>query len=292
VIVAVTGATGFVGSHVLDQAAAAGVGVRALTRKAQTPRDGVTWVTGTLDDPAALDALCAGADAVLHIAGAVNVPTRAAFAAANIAGTEAIIAAATRARVDRFVHVSSLAAREPALSNYGWSKAGAEVAARAAPMPGVIVRPPGVYGPRDHDMLELFAMAQRGLVLLPPGGRGSWIHARDLAMLLITLATTPDFPAGALFEVDDGTPGGLSHRDLGAAIAAAVGAATGRNSPPTAPPIWRIPIGSATPQSGRRQACGNRKPDFTKGLLKPSAGTRRRDGWVRHCFETGGAARR
>ena len=221
--IAVTGATGFVGSHVLDAAASAGLPVRTLARKAQTARDGVTWVAGALDDAVALDQLCAGASAVIHIAGAVNVPTRAAFAAANIAGTQAVVDAAARANVSRFVHVSSLAAREPALSNYGWSKAGAEDVVRAATMPSTIVRPPGVYGPRDHDMLELFAMAQRGVILLPPAGRGSWIHAADLAALLVTLAATPDFPAGALYEVDDGTPGGISHRDMGAAIAVAVG---------------------------------------------------------------------
>lgn len=222
-ILAVTGATGFVGSHVLDEAAARGVMVRALARREQPPRDGVTWVAGALDDAAALEQLCAGADAVLHIAGAVNVPTRSAFAAANIAGTQAMLAAAAHAGAGRFVHVSSLAAREPALSNYGWSKAGAEDAVRASPLPHCIVRPPGIYGPRDHDMFELFAMARRGFILLPPAGRGSWIHAADLAALLVTLATTPEFPADALFEVDDGNAGGLTHRALGAAIGAAVG---------------------------------------------------------------------
>lgn len=221
--IAITGATGFVGSHVLDAATAAGIPIRALARKSQPDREGVAWIAGALDDPAALDELCAGTDAVLHIAGAVNVPNRAAFAAANIAGTQGVTDAAVRAGAARFIHVSSLAAREPALSNYGWSKMGAEDVVRAAPVPSVIVRPPGVYGPRDTDMFALFAMARRGFILLPPGGRGSWIHAADLATLLVTLATTPDFPAGALFEVDDGTPGGMAHRALGKAIAAAVG---------------------------------------------------------------------
>lgn len=221
--IAITGATGFVGSHVLDAASVTGVPVRALARRQQPERAGVTWIAGALDDAASLDQLCAGANAVVHIAGAVNVPGRAAFAAANIAGTQAVVDAAARAGANRFVHVSSLAAREPALSNYGWSKAGAEDVVRAAPLPWVIVRPPGVYGPRDSDMLELFKMAQKGFILLPPAGRGSWIHATDLAKLLVALAVTSDFPAGALYEVDDGTPGGISHRAMGAAIAAAVG---------------------------------------------------------------------
>lgn len=220
---AITGATGFVGSHVLDAALASGIAVRALVRRPQPPRDGVGWVEGALDDAAALDRLCQGADAVLHIAGAVNVPSRTAFAAANIAGTQAVVDAAARAGAARFIHVSSLAAREPALSNYGWSKAGAEAVVRTAPMPAVIVRPPGVYGPRDADMLEAFRMAAAGWMLLPPPGRGSWIYVSDLAALLLMLAVTPAFPGGAEFEVDDGTAGGVSHSELAKAIAAAVG---------------------------------------------------------------------
>jgi uncharacterized protein YbjT (DUF2867 family) len=153
----------------------------------------------------------------------VNVPTRAAFAAANIAGTQAVLDAAARAGVARFIHVSSLAAREPALSNYGWSKAGAEAAVQGSALPHCIVRPPAIYGPRDGDMVELFAMARRGLVLLPPAGRTSLIHAADLAALLVALVDTPNFPAGALYEVAGGAPSGMSHRDLGRAIAAAVG---------------------------------------------------------------------
>lgn len=227
-IIAITGATGFVGSHVLEMALAAGHQVRALTRRMggsqwATGKAQPLWIEGTLADPSALTMLCEGADAVIHIAGAVNVPTRAAFAEANIAGTQAVLDAAEGAGVGRFVHVSSLAAREPALSNYGWSKAGAEDAVCAAALPHCIVRPPAIYGPRDGDMFDLFAMARRGLVLLPPEGRASMIHVQDLAALLLKLATTDGFPAGALFEVDDGTPGGLTHRQMGAAIAAAVG---------------------------------------------------------------------
>lgn len=221
---AVTGATGFVGGHLVDHALAAGHRVQALTRRLggayfASGRAQPLWVEGTLETPDMLALLCEGADAVIHIAGAVNVPTRADFARANIAGTQAIVDAASAAGVRRFVHVSSLAAREPGLSNYGWSKAEAERIVRGSGLDWVIVRPPGVYGPRDADMLELFKMAKRGLMLLPPGGRGSWIHADDLARLLLTLVDAD--VAGAIYEPDDGTP--VSHRELARLIAAAVG---------------------------------------------------------------------
>ena len=227
---AVTGATGFVGQAVLAAALAAGTRVQALTRRMTqaglaTGSPQPLWIEGTLADAAALDRLVEGADAVLHIAGAVNVPTRADFAAANIAGTQAVIDAATRADVRRFIHVSSLAAREPALSNYGWSKAEAERVVRESALDWTIVRPPAIYGPRDSDMLELFKMAKRGLVLLPPPGRASLIHVDDLARLLLALCAVPE--PGALYEADDGEP--LSHRELASRVGDAVGRAQVRS---------------------------------------------------------------
>jgi len=152
----------------------------------------------------------------------VNAANREGFAAGNIAGTQAIVDAAKAAGVRRFIHVSSLAAREPGLSAYGWSKAGAEAVVTASGLDWTMVRPPAIYGPGDSDMLELFRMAARGFVLLPPGGRVSLIHATDLARLLLDLV--PD--AGSVlrtYEVDDGAPGGWDHRELAHAIGAAVG---------------------------------------------------------------------
>ena len=87
-----------------------------------------------------------------------------------------------------------------------------------------IVRPPAIYGPGDKEMLEMFAMAARGLVLLPPDGRLSILHVDDLARLLIALAgDRRGMSSGQLYEVDDATPGGWTHRDFGAALGRAVG---------------------------------------------------------------------
>ncbi|MEQ1510690.1 MAG: NAD(P)-dependent oxidoreductase [Sphingopyxis sp.] len=218
---AITGATGFVGQSTLDTALATGQRVTALTRRPQSPRDGLTWIEGALDSRAALDRLVEQADTVIHIAGAVNVPTRAAFAAANIAGTQAVIDAAKRAGVRRFVHVSSLAARHPGLSNYGWSKAEAEDVVTKSGLDYVVARPPAIYGPHDSDMFDLFRMARRGFMLLPPKGRTSIIHVEDLARLLIILATSA--PPAPLMEPSDGTENGLTHAELAAMIGNAMG---------------------------------------------------------------------
>lgn len=214
---AITGGTGFVGSRVLDLATTP---ARALARKPQPARDGVTWVAGDLADRAALEALCDGAEAVIHIAGVVSAPTQAGFDAGNVAGTAAMLAAAEKAGVKRFVHVSSLAAREPGLSMYGGSKAAAEALVEASGLDWVIVRPPGVYGPADLEMLDIYKLAQRGLAVVPPG-RISLIHVDDLARAM--LALTLGGPSRVICEIDDGASEGYSHREFAVAIGAALG---------------------------------------------------------------------
>lgn len=221
-ILAITGGTGFLGGHVLSVAQSRGMSVRALARTPQPARPHVRWVAGALNDPAALADLVRDADAVIHIAGVINAPDRAGFAAGNIDGTRAIVDAATQAGVRRFIHVSSLAVREPDLSAYGWSKAGAEDVVRASTLAWTMVRPPAIYGPGDREMLELFRMAAKGFVMLPPHGRLSIIAAADLAEMLVDLVAAPA-SVGQCYEPDDGVPNGWDHRDLARAIGEAIG---------------------------------------------------------------------
>lgn len=217
-IIAVTGGTGFLGAAVLRAALAAGHRVRALTRRPQLPGPQLEWIDGALDRPVSLSRLVEGADAVIHVAGVVNARTRAEFFAGNADGTAAMLAAAgTR----RFVHVSSLAAREPGLSMYGDSKAEAEALVTASNAAWDIVRPPAIYGPGDRETLMLFKMARLGLVLVPAEGRASFIHADDLARCLVAFAAAP--AQRRMFEPDDGQPGGWEHPTLGRLIAEAVG---------------------------------------------------------------------
>ena len=223
-IVALTGATGFVGHAVLDEAARQGAEVRALTRRAQAARPGVEWIEGNLGDSAALTKLVAGSDAVIHVAGLTHTLVPADFEAANVAGTQALIDAARGAGVTRFVFTSSLSAREPSLSAYGASKARAEVLVAASGLDWVTVRPPGVYGPRDVDYFEMFRTAKRGFVPLPPPGATSMIYVADLARLLLALASAPsDAVRAKVFEPDDGAKGGWSHKALAREIGRSVG---------------------------------------------------------------------
>ena len=119
----------------------------------------------------------------------------------------------------RFVHVSSLAAREPGLSAYGASKAGAERVIVASDRDWTIVRPPGVYGPGDRETLLLFQLAAKGFGFAPGIGRVSMIEVSDLCRALLAVAATP--ADRLVHEVDDGTP--VDHATLARAIGAAVG---------------------------------------------------------------------
>jgi nucleoside-diphosphate-sugar epimerase len=230
---AITGGTGFVGARLLDAAVNAGHQVRALTRRPMAPRKGIEWVSGALDNQASLEALAAGANAVIHVAGVITGRTPADFEPCNVDGTRALLDAATAAGVGKFVHVSSLAAREPHLSLYGASKAKSEEIVAKAAIPWSIVRPPAVYGPGDKETLELFKMAKRGLVLLPPAGRLSLIHVDDLVALLLALAE-PGAPSGVTIEPDDGRPGGWTHKEFAAALASAFGRRAASISMPAA----------------------------------------------------------
>jgi len=222
VTIAVTGGTGFVGTRFIDIATAAGHEVRALTRRPRRPRRQLEWVDGSLEDPDALRKLVTGCACVVHIAGVLKGSDASDFQRGNVEGTLAMLAASTAAGISRFVHVSSLAAREPKLSLYGASKARSEELVERSGLDWVIVRPPAVYGPGDKETLDLFKMASRGHIFMPPKGRLSLIHVDDLARLLLA-CTGEDAPSKLVIEPDDGRSGGWSHGEFGDALGKAVG---------------------------------------------------------------------
>ncbi len=247
---AITGATGFVGGHLLNLAVRAGFPVRALTRRTQDDRPNVTWVRGALDNPASLSVLCAGADVLIHIAGVVNAPTREGFEAGNVAGTLAVVEAAKKSGCKRFVHVSSLAATLPKLSIYGETKAKAEKIVKSSGLDWTIIRPPAVYGPGDADMLDVFKMAKLGFINLPPNadGRLSAIHVDDLARALMTIIPENEDLTTEIFEVDDGKTGGWTQ----ASFAKAIGWAIGKRIKPIATPKFLLKLGAKADRLIRR----------------------------------------
>ena len=210
----ITGASGFVGSHVVEMSNGFKFQLRALVRKpadAERLRSaGVECVIGSLEDAAALREAMAGVTAVLHLAAVTKARTPAEYHRANVAGTQAVIDVmlATAPRPERLIYLSSLAAVGPPvngrpvsredtprpLTTYGRTKlAGEKVCEVAADRLQVaILRAPAVYGPRDRDVFEFFRLANRGVVPLPSAatGRVQMIHVRDLARSLLLAATS------------------------------------------------------------------------------------------------------
>jgi nucleoside-diphosphate-sugar epimerase len=225
-VVAVTGATGFVGSHLIHRLAETGWTIRILARRmpsaALTPKAPLEIVLGDLADADALRRLAEGADTVIHLAGIVKARHRAEFARVNAAGTEAVVAALSDAAPRaRLVHVSSLAAREPALSPYCRSKRDGEAAVEriADRQPVTILRPPAIYGPGDVEILPLFKAALRGLCPYPgrADGRVSLIHVADFAQAVVKTAEAAALP-DLRYEIDDGHPAGYGWPEIAAAL--------------------------------------------------------------------------
>lgn len=209
----VTGATGFVGSHLVDALLKDGHEVVCLVRdrgKAARVLSGrpVRMVAGDLFTGAALEEGCRGAHVVVHVAGLIAARSREEFHAVNAQATARLVEMARRAApgLRRFVYLSSLSAAGPTrrghplseeaparpVSEYGKSKLAGEDAVRSGGVPWTVVRPPAVYGPGDRETLRAFRFARWGVI--PQYGRPnqelSLIQVEDLARAVIA-ATAP-----------------------------------------------------------------------------------------------------
>jgi nucleoside-diphosphate-sugar epimerase len=223
-LAAITGATGFVGPHLVAALARHGWTFRLLLRRwtplPSLPGIEAEVVWGDLADEASLKRLLAGADAVVHAAGLIKARQPIEFDRVNRDGTAHLSALAPDIP---FLLLSSLAAREPQLSPYAASKRAAEEVVVRRSGPWLAVRAPAVYGPGDRETLPYFKMANRGFALQPnqPDARLSLIHVEDLSEALALALDRPLPPA--VYEVDDGHPGGYRHADMAAAAAEALG---------------------------------------------------------------------
>jgi dihydroflavonol-4-reductase len=238
--VLVTGATGFVGSHLAEALRQQGDDVTALARspgKAEPlTAQGVSVIPGDLHHLAALQRAVEGQNVVYHVAGLVAAQNEAEFLSANRDGTENVVAAMEKAGVSRLILVSSLAAGGPAprgvplsgdeparpVTAYGRSKLAAEQVIRRSGLAWSIVRPPLVYGPRDREVLKIFRLARLGIA--PVFGDGGQelvaVHAQDLAAALIATASSPA-TAGRTYTACH--PEVFTSAQFGTAVAAAMG---------------------------------------------------------------------
>lgn len=200
-----TGATGFIGSHLAELLVEHGHQVQALVRRTSNPRFvahlPVTLVHGNMDDVESLRDAVEGVDLIYHVAGLTAARDREEYYRGNVIATRNLMEAALRYAPDlrRFVYLSSQTVVGPALgpenpadeswplrpiTRYGESKAAAETEVQAimSRMPATIVRAPAVYGERDAEILRFFKMVAMGIAPMIGFDRKlvSLIHVADL----------------------------------------------------------------------------------------------------------------
>lgn len=211
--VAVTGATGFIGKYIIDNLLARGFHVRALTRTARAHvNDNLTWVRGSLEDTHSLSELVAGASAVVHCAGQVRGHKEEIFTRCNVDGSLRLMQAAKESGFcQRFLFISSLAARHPELSWYANSKHVAEqrLTAMADEITLGVFRPTAVYGPGDKELKPLFDWMLRGLLprLGTPETQLSFLHVTDFAQA-VSQWLSAETVQTQTYELCDGVAGG------------------------------------------------------------------------------------
>jgi nucleoside-diphosphate-sugar epimerase len=252
--IAVTGATGFVGSHLTENLTAAGHEVTVLARSPER----LAWIRhlpvrvvyGDLDRTEALRDLVAGQDVVVHAAGLTLAANRDEFIRVNVQGSVRLLSAALAGSpgLKRFVYLSSQAAMGPSpvdeslgedapqrpISAYGESKSLAEqeLARFADRVPITFIRPPWVYGPRDRHTLSYFRLAAHAVrLVVGPRSRYSIVHASDLAAG-IRLAAESTLPGARAYFLTDGD--GRTIEELARIIADAVDRRTVRVPVPVA----------------------------------------------------------
>lgn len=237
-IVAITGANGFIGSHLAEAYAREGHEVRALVRAGRVPPTevaalpGVSTVVVDYGDARDLRRALSGSDLVVHAAGATRAPppARLRLMQAN-AGISRRIARIVATGASRLVFISSQAAAGPAtaahrpvrerdhpapVEPYGASKLEAEraVAEELEAARWIVVRPGAVYGPRERDFVNLFRAARHG-VAVHPGNRDQSIaivHVDDLVRGIMAAAAAGKTSCGRSYFLANENP--IAWRDL------------------------------------------------------------------------------
>lgn len=281
-LIAVTGASGYVGSALRRAIVERGDRWRGLSRRPAEDAAAGSWVKGDLADAAALDRLVRGADAVVHAAAWVHrdardPASRAACFAANLGGTERLIAAMerTEARLplvfvsstavygEAFADVTEAAPCRPA-GAYGESKLAAEraVLGLAATRPVVAIRPAMVYGPAaPGNIARLAGLARRGFAPLVSGGlnRKSLVHVDDLAVALLAAVDRAAACSGAILNAaSEPAP---TVREIAEALAAGPGRRLAWI--PVPGPVWGV-LAALGRQPARLS--GGRAPDLGRAL--------------------------
>ncbi len=239
----VTGATGFIGSHLVERLRSQGHEVRCIAKDPLNvgvlESAGCKVVLGDLNNGVDWDSLLDGIDIIYHVAGVTRCKRPEEYYEGNFRATQRFVEVCSRlcTRLSRFVYVSSLTAIGPArdglpfgedapyhpVSHYGKSKMMAELEVLRAGdrIPVTIVRPTAVYGPRERDMYDYIKMIKRGLEVIIGFRRKlmSLIHSDDLVRGIMQAGESA-VAAGRTYFL--GSEEFYTEQELGATIARVV----------------------------------------------------------------------
>lgn len=223
----VTGANGFVGSHLVEHLLARGYEVTCLVRKTSdlTFLSGLKleYRYGDVTDINSLKEALKGIDFVFHVAGLTRAKSKEEYLRANAQGTKNLVSACfeVNPQVKKFVYVSTQAVVGPCgdfnpldenaecqpITDYGRSKLEGEkeVLAFKDKIPVTIIRPPAVYGPRDKDILFFFRMVNKGIIPLFGFSHNylSLIYVKDLARGIILAGDRQGSSGKTYFMADE-----------------------------------------------------------------------------------------
>jgi len=226
-MILVTGATGFVGSHLIKRLRKDNVAVRALVRnpaKAKVLADlGVELASGDISDPASLDAAMKGIERVIHLVGIIQEGRGFTFKSVHVDGSRNLLAASKKANIKQFFHQSALGTRPDAKSDYHKTKWEAEELVRKSGIPFTILRPSLIYGPGDLFTVRLAEMIRLSPVLPVIGSGRSMVQPifiEDVTACIAKAVSSDDF-LGKTLEI--GGPDVLTYEDVTKAIAEALG---------------------------------------------------------------------
>jgi NADH dehydrogenase len=238
----VTGGTGFVGTYAVDRLLQEGHSVAVLARNPEKTQNRysrpVETVVGDVLDPASLEAALQGArpDAVVHLVGIIDEQGGQTFDQAHREAVENVLAAAHKAGVRRYLHMSAMGSSADSPSEYGRTKAAGEAAVRASGLDWTIFRPSIIFGPGDGFVSLLAPIVRNNPGFIPVIGAGLTkfqpVSVRDVARVFAAALGKPE-TVGKTYEV--GGPEVFTLNEVYREIAAAVGKA---DKPLLHFPLW------------------------------------------------------
>jgi len=243
-IVAITGASGFIGQKLSRKLIDLGFQVRVLVRSLQKGERlrqyGAELIEGSLACPDALEKLVTDVNAVVHCAGSVRGRSMTDFYPTNVTGVENLLDALNRHnQTAKILSLSSLAARQPELSHYAQSKHLGELAIinNKFCLEFDILRPPAIYGPGDRELLPLFQLMTYGLTLVPGKtvDRFSLIYVDDVVGAIVAWLEFGK-ATNEIFTISDPNESGYNWKDI-SDVASSV---LKKRVKPWSPPVWLI----------------------------------------------------